>query len=352
MNDLRQGFTLIEMVVIVSIIALVAGLIFPAVQSAREAARWAQCANNLKQLGLAIHSYHDTFGALSPGRIKSYDPRYTGPNPPCTSVIVDKSFEVFVLPYLEQGVVYNAINQSLAIIGAENSTVHSIVIPVLACPDDPLSGTVRTLAPGQLAAYGVADPALMVFTSYAGSIGSLPVTAFPLPENHCAVAAALVSQCNGVFNDVAPVSLASVRDGLSNTMFLAEKSTTILQKFLNLDPGIPEKRGWYVTGNWGDTLFTTLYPPNAYKRVVLGASAAWSNSASSLHPRGVNALMGDGAVRLIEESVQSWQVDASTGAPAGASLNSGGWWVNLPPGGVWQAISTRSGGELVSDAEL
>ncbi len=311
-----------------------------------------QCANNLKQLGLALHSYHDAFGSLPPGRIKSYDPRYAGTNPPCTSTIVDKSLEVFVLPYLEQAVVFNAINQSLTVLGAENSTVHSIAISSFACPDDPLSGTVRNLAPGQLAAYGVTDPAQMVFTSYAGSIGSLPVTALPLPANGCTVAPALVAQCNGVFNDLTPIRLASITDGLSNTMFLAEKSTTMLQKLVTVNAGVVTKRGWWITGNWGDTLFTTLYPPNAYKHVVLGASAAWSNSASSLHPGGVNVVMCDGAVRFVKETVQCWPIDALTGEPAGASLGTGGWWINLPRPGVWQAIATRSGGELITDTDL
>jgi type II secretory pathway pseudopilin PulG len=141
----RSGFTVVEVLVSLSVIMLLIALLLPAVQSAREAARRAQCANNLKQLGIALHGYHDAFGSLPPGRIKSYDPRYAGSKPPCTSSIVDKSLEVFSLGFMEQTTVYNAINQSLAIIAGENRTVHSVAISVFACPSDPTAGIVRPL---------------------------------------------------------------------------------------------------------------------------------------------------------------------------------------------------------------
>jgi prepilin-type N-terminal cleavage/methylation domain-containing protein/prepilin-type processing-associated H-X9-DG protein len=346
------GFTLIELLVAVSIISLMIGFILPAIQSCREAARRAQCSNNLRQLGLALHGYHDTFASLPPGRIKSYDPRYSGPKPPCTSTIVDKSLEVFALSFLEQTTLYDAINQSLAIVGGENSTTHAIAVSTFACPSDAMAGWPRNLKPGALTQYGVPDPALMVFTSYGGMIGSLPVLAQPLPSNNCIVPAPLIAQCNGVFSDVSPIRLASVTDGLSNTIFMAEKAVTTLQGLDGLNPQFPAQHGWWITGNWGDTLITTLYPPNAFEDVAAVSMAAWTNSASSMHPGGLNVLMGDGSVRFIKDTIQTWPVSPVTGSPAGASQNAQGAWVNLPPPGVWQALSTRAGGEVVSSEPL
>jgi prepilin-type N-terminal cleavage/methylation domain-containing protein len=344
---LPAGLTLIEVLVSISIISLLIALLLPAVQSARESARRALCSNNLRQFGLAMQSYHDAFTSLPPGRIKSYDPRYSGSNPPCTSSIVDKSLEIFSLAFLEQTTVYNAVNQSLAIIGGENSTVHRIAVSTFACPSDPMAGWPRQLNPGALAQYGDPDPALMVFTSYAGMIGSLPVLAQPLPSNGCIVPGSLIVQCNGVLNDVSPIRLASVTDGLSNTVFIVEKSTTPLQELSVLNPGYPAQHGWYITGNWGDTLVTSLYPPNACDKVAGASLRAWTNSASSMHPGGINVLIGDGSVRFIKDSIQSWPFNPMTGNPAGASQNFQGAWINLPPSGVWQALSTRAGAEVI-----
>ena len=240
------GFTLLSSSsVVISVIAMLIAFLLPAVQSARGAARRAQCSNNLKQLGIALQSYHDAFGSLPPGRIKSYDRRYAGSNPPCTSQIIDKGIEVFALGFMDQATLYNAINQSLTILGAENSTVHSVAVSAFACPSDPMAGVARIMDSGELAQYGVPQPVLMVYTSYAGMIGSLPVHALPAPRNDCVVPAALVAECNGVFNDLSPIPLASVTDGLSNTIFMAEKAVTVLQGLAEYEPDLG-CRAWLV----------------------------------------------------------------------------------------------------------
>ncbi len=342
-----RGFTLIESLVVMAILSLLIGLLLPAVQAAREAARRVRCTNNLKQIGLAIHAYESAFGCLPPGRMKTYDPRYAGPKPPCTSAIVDKSIHIHLLPFLEQTAAYNAINNSLTIIGGENSTLHSTALGYLACPSDPEASQLHILNPGALVRYGVKDPASMMFTSYAGCTGSFETIALPLPNTGCVVAGRSSAQNNGCFHDVYPIRFASITDGLSNTLFLSERSVTALRSLDAIDPAMSLQHGWYITGNWGDTLMTTFYPPNAFKKVAPAAVAAQINSASSLHPGGVNVLLGDGSVRFVKESIDMWRFDPASGDPAGATQSPDGWWQSVPIAGVWQALATRNGGEVL-----
>lgn len=350
--DARPGFTLIEILVVMGVVSVIAGLIVPAVQSAREAARRMKCMANLRQIGCGLHGYADSHGCLPPGRIKTYDVRYSGTNPPCTSTIVDKSIHVFIMPYMDQYALYNSVNQNLTIVGAENHTIHAVVVASYACPSDPAAGFARPLEAGALARYGVSDmPAVtseMVFTSYAGCTGSFQVLAFPMKESRCRIPPQAVAQSNGCFHDIQPISLASVRDGLSNTILMAEKSTWIFEASSSSDPSLRTRHGWYVTGNWGDTLFTNFYPPNAFAKVTATATQARVNAASSLHQGGVNVLMGDGAVHFVLDSVQSWLIDSRTGNPVGAIQDALSFWKNTPPPGIWQALSTRDSGEAVS----
>jgi prepilin-type N-terminal cleavage/methylation domain-containing protein/prepilin-type processing-associated H-X9-DG protein len=350
----RRGFTLIEALVVVAVIAILVGLLLPAVQAAREAARRTQCAANLRQIGLGINSYHDTFGSLPPGRFLTYDPRFSGSNPPCTSRMVDKSFLVFLLPMMEQDGLYDAINHDVTIMDYANRTAHATAVAVYACPSDPASGYPRAARSDSMVASGLADPderLAMVFTSYSACSGSFAVAAFARPTTDCRVPPLLAQQSNGAFGDLPPITMASVRDGTSNTLFVTEKATELFQPLGEIDPDLPLDHGWYITGNFGDTLMTTFYPPDMPTKVSLAAGVSHTYAASSLHPGGVNGLMGDGSVRFIGGSIDTWPFNPATGEPAGARPTDGGWWINLPRAGIWQALGSRSGGEVIpSDA--
>ena len=346
----RGGFTVIEMLVVAAILGVLAGLLLPAVQAARQAAQRARCANNLRQIGLALHQYEQRQGALPPGRMLTYDPRYAGSNPPCTSTIVDKSLLVMILPDIEQVPLYNSINQDLTIVGWENRTCHAAVVSSYACPSDPSSGPARDADSREMVPLGLALPGerlRMSYTSYSGMSGTFAESALALPGNRCVVPAALVRQADGVFHDRAPITLAAITDGLSNTLFVVEKGTTAFRTLDVVDPSIFARRGWYVTANYGDTLASTFYPPNMPLRVAPAAGERHTFAGSSLHPGGLNALMGDGSARFIKQTISSWPFDPLTGTPRGATRDRQGVWSNLPRPGTWQALGTRSGGEVV-----
>jgi prepilin-type N-terminal cleavage/methylation domain-containing protein/prepilin-type processing-associated H-X9-DG protein len=347
----RPGFTLVELMVVVVVVCVLLALILPAVQAAREAARRAQCLNNLRQIGLALHGYHDAFGAFPPGRMRTFDPRFGGANPPCTSRMIDKSLHVMILHGMVEPALYNAVNQSLTIFGYENRTVHTVAVGAYICPSDPVAGSVHPADLTVMRQYGLARPGdslSMVLTSYSGCFGSFQVTAMATPETKCVVPAAPRAQSNGVFCDVSPINMADVSDGLSQTILLAEKSNTLFARLVDVDPALPNRSGWYVSGNWGDTLMTTFFPPNMILKVSRAAGRSHTYAGSSLHPGGLNILMGDGGAHFLRDSVQSWPFDPLTGAPAGATLGPQREWINLPSPTVWQALATRSGGETVN----
>lgn len=341
-----RGFTLIELLVVISICSLLIALLLPAVQSAREAARRSQCANNLKQIGIAIQSYEALFNAFPPGRFMTYDPRFAGSNYPCTSVGPDKSIFILMLPQEGEQPLYNSINHSLGILAFENRTAESVSINMFACPDDWAAGFPRALDYQQVIAAGEALPSERpnaVFTSYSACYGS-----YYILWNYCGPPApGMVAQANGTFNDLSLIRPASVTDGMSQTIFVSEKATALLRSFDTVNPVIFTRYGWYFMGNWGDTLFTTFYPPNAYRRVARGAIDAQVCSASSLHPGGVNVLFGDGSVRFLQDNINTWPYGQSRGNPVGVLQQPGGWWSNAPREGLWQALSTRAGAEIV-----
>ena len=340
----RHGLTLIESLVVVAVIGVLAALLVPAVQAGREAARRISCGNNLRQIGLALHAYHGVHECLPPGRIKSYDPRYSGTNPPCTSTTIDKSYLVMLLPFIEQRSLYDSMNHSLHVASRENRTSHTVGVGCFACPSDPDSGTARRIDLTDMLRGGMADPGerlLGVFTSYPGCYGSVPVQADATPENGCRVPPRVAGQVDGSFTDLPPVRFAHFADGLGATFLVAERATTTLRDWGDI---IRDRSGWYFTGNWCDTLVAGSYPPNAWRRFDL----PFPSGASSMHPGGLNVLMGDGSVRFVRDGIDSWPI-GDDGDPLGARRESDGYWSGLPRAGVWQAHWSRAGGDATAD---
>ena len=219
-----RGFTLIELLVVIAIIAVLIALLLPAVQAAREAARRAQCTNNLKQLGLAAMNYESANGCF-PGD------SYTGTlfNPPHVSTYPE-NFSVFVrmLPFFEQSAMYNAVNFNLTSADPANITICGVQVNSLICPSDPQNQSVQI---SSLSSGGGVTPGwsfneitlppgtwMQAFTSYAGNAGTFTFGFSNL------MSPTVLAQFNGtVYND-SSVRIAGVTDGTSNTFIFAEKS--------------------------------------------------------------------------------------------------------------------------------
>lgn len=345
----RRAFTLIEILVVLTIIALLIALLIPAVQAAREAARRSQCSNNLKQMGIALHTYHDALGSYPPGRIKLYDPRWAGANPPCSAPGRDKSIFIFMLNFNENTSLFNSINMNTSVLGPENTTCHAVSLGMHACPSDYAAGYPRDLNENALLRFGVPDPPggrrKMVFCSYAGSIGTFLSDAQPSLQNRCRASNLAISQNNGVFGDIAPVTQAMITDGLSNTVAIAERASAYGYERAARTREVSAPSGSYVIGDWGDTLFTSFFPPNLPTKMP-GAMLGLEMSASSLHPDGLNALLADGSVRFVKSTLSTYPYSAPNGFPTGARMNPDGSWSNVSSPGIWQALNSRNGGEI------
>ncbi len=138
--NVRPAFTLVELLVVIAIIGVLVALLLPAIQSAREAARRAQCTNQLKQLGLALHNYHDVHRTFPPSGLHNRD----GHGASATSSSWGPSWIVMTLPFLEQEALYSQYDFSLTRArDGVNRTVVGVEIPSLRCPVAPLPGDVR-----------------------------------------------------------------------------------------------------------------------------------------------------------------------------------------------------------------
>ncbi len=351
----RHGFTLIELLVVISTIAILIALLLPAVQAAREAARRAQCVNNLKQIGLAVHNYADAHGCFPLATFDSADVRMLTP-PPCPNIPFDKSHFVAILPHIEKKPLYDAWNQNAHAWQWDNRTAIGTFVSTYACPSDPAAFSPHDLGPFLMSR--IAPPAsgrVPVFSSsYGGSAHLTDLAARRTEANGCRGDARVLAKAEGVVNQLV-ITPASITDGLSNTIHHVERSASLVDRIVSrsvIDDRNKISRGWFL-GQFGTSMLMLSFPPNHFRTKRFTNGAEWTISeigASSEHPGGVNVLFCDGSVRFVKNTVNSWPLDRED-LPIGAEPQGGEWgfyWGNLPRPGIWQALATRSGGEVIS----
>jgi prepilin-type N-terminal cleavage/methylation domain-containing protein/prepilin-type processing-associated H-X9-DG protein len=321
----RRAFTLIELLVVIAIIAVLIGLLLPAVQRVREAAARAKCANNLKQLALACHGHHDAYGKLPPGTTTG--PRYT-------------SLFVELLPFIEQNAIYQNWDFTTFTTNAAGPTARAATpLPLLVCPSQPLEQNP--------AAYGSSYYGL---STYGGNGGTKP---YPEAE----------ATADGVFFQTGPnshpqpnqtpVMLLAITDGTANTILLGERVVTdggmdsFLQAPLTPTPDPPVQAmaaycvwapppGPNATGGllgaratvgflfpraWQPPPPPMTVPPEPWGPLK---DLWWARLGAygSRHTGGANVALADGSVRQLRFSL---------------------------PLGTLAALSTRSGSEVVTD---
>jgi prepilin-type N-terminal cleavage/methylation domain-containing protein/prepilin-type processing-associated H-X9-DG protein len=333
----RTGFTLIELLVVIAIIAILIGLLLPAVQKVREAAARLQCQNNLKQLGLAIMNYESTYGFLPPDEkdLAANDPNDVSGAIASGNGALGHSMFTLILPYIEQNNVYQMINVNLSLFDPANlppplgtNPAFSTVIKTFLCPSSPAPPSINYYnclfgPPGWgVNPSNVPNPPNMIFgrTDY----GPLPGSHQYVVQQFCppSYLVTWTNDNNGEMGTLTYVQgniglrkIADVTDGLSNTMIVGEDAARPVgynrqhanyqangqpvDGVLNPTPG--------GGGGWGDPFsyyhLAGAQPDNSGRRTgPCMVNCTSDNELYSFHPGGTNVLFGDGSVHFLMES--------------------------------------------------
>jgi prepilin-type N-terminal cleavage/methylation domain-containing protein len=325
----KIGFTLVELLVVIAIIGILIALLLPAVQAAREAARRSQCANNLKQVGVALHNYHDSFkvfppALLNPGRMSASGARRSNVN--VDQGALNTTGWALLLPFMEQGPLHSQYNFNFCSTASNNyggypwgllgpDSVNSAVVvtrlSVLECPTASTLGEHRTRNPGQESDFYSMPPDGCYRTNYAFSSGTLQDRshAFRLYNGH-------IQQ--GMFGVNGAARIAQIQDGTSNSLAVGEQvggqniktswvygpwglagtHTATMGRVASSRSTPPIAFTWYHKNNWSINCkrFYASWNGNWYN-----GSYAWA--WNSQHPGGAQFVLGDGSVKFLSETL-------------------------------------------------
>lgn len=287
----RRGFTLIELLVVIAIIAILIALLLPAVQQAREAARRSTCKNNMKQIGLALHNYHDNFNKFPIGSLGTgFRTNWRGQ----------------LLPYLDQAAIYNLADPFQPGTGGYTA-MRGLLVPVYKCPSSPLD-------PFALNPTGQTNnnTSNLMLIDYVGVMG-----AYPDPANRdakCTVAGAANygEYCNnGILSYNESFSMRDITDGSSNTVIVAEQSGIVGTRDIRSNyyggwsgNNITGNATTMTAGDWGSGTTTVRYKINS-DSASSGAQYTYGANTiiNSYHVGGVHCLLADGSVRFVSENI-------------------------------------------------
>lgn len=330
----RLAFTLVELLVVIAIIGILVALLLPAVQQAREAARRMQCKNNLKQMGLALHNYIDTYRVLPMGCTVDLSTSSTGNN---------GSWGVHgrILHFLEQGNLYDQVDITTA--WDFQTAIDGLKIPGYGCPSDPGSGRERDPGGGKVKLWP---------TSYGFNYGTWFV--FDPASRQGG---------NGLFHPNSSLSFRDATDGSSNTLLAAEvkawtpyrrnsgpASTAIPNSISDAETQIASASDEKNTGHteWPDgrvhhTGFTATMAPNARTSCTIGGNAFPECDFNSWQ-EGRNGSGGSATYAIVTS--RSWHPGVVDVAMFDGSSRSISEMIDLA---VWRSLATRAGGEIVGD---
>ena len=299
MRSSRRAFTLIELLVVIAIIAILIGLLLPAVQKVREAAARMQCSNNLKQIGLACHSFHDSYDGLPPGYTSTSNASSTAPG---------WGWAAYLLPYIEQDNLFKQFNFNVSV---QTQPAIGTRVKTYLCPSDSPSPSAFAVTSATFGTVCMAAP-----SSYAATVGS-DASEVDDPAG------------NGVFYRNSRTRFADITDGLSNTVFVGDRAWADTNGIWAGAPdGAVTRAG--TTNPWLNATGSApclVLAHNNWINIKTDADGGLDDF-SSKHTGGVNLLFGDGSIRFIR------------------SITSDG-----PTRYAFWAMGTRAGGEVITNIE-